>query len=192
MIRHEPASFRRILSTANLYNICMGLSAIALMIASLAAAYRGLSSTYFAWLIFLFPVLWVLWILCACFIHRAYASMKLLALWVAISLAILALFVALAARIESWGHSQGIDTVVMAVYFPVVVPTIYLANLLPSEYATTLSAFPERLMQIFGGGIGDALALWICFSAVASVQCVLLAGIIRLAKKQHQKVVGLD
>lgn len=183
MIHLEPSSPHKILSVDNLYKFCFVLGAISLLVTSLAAVDRGARSNYFAWVIFLFPVLWVLWILCAWKVRGAYANVKLLSLWIVISLAILGLFVALAARVDSWGHSQGIDAVVMAAYFPVVVPTIYLVYLFPSRIGTAISGIPDHLMQTFGGGIGDAVALWICFSAVAALQCVLLAGIIRLVSK---------
>ncbi len=124
-----------------------------------------------AWLLFYMPILWIFWIVCVFLLQSSVARFRLWVAWWIINLTILSLFISFAMRVENWGHSSGMEFGVLLVYFPIVMPTLLFFIIAPHDLLANLSDF---LIALFGGGSGDAFAIWVFFSGIAFLQSLAL------------------
>ena len=134
------------------------------------------------------PLLWVAWICCVFFPWKEKNLSKLVGLWLFVDLNVLLLFVSFALGVVNWAHAKGIEIVVFTAYFPVVIPIAFLFNLVPDPIGKLISGNVDWLVSSFGGGAGDAFALWMCMSVVAAVQSFILIGVSSLIKNRLSRL----
>jgi hypothetical protein len=145
----------------------LGLGGLACSLASLA--FHGEQKAMFALLFFVIPILWLLWIICAFVTRRTRAVSTLVALWLLVDMLPLSLFVSFALEVTNWANSTGVDLAALLTYFPIIVPTIFILDLLP----------PEALHVEGLGGGWDGVALWAVLSAVGAVQSAAIVAVFR-------------
>ena len=162
-----------------IYKITFFLSTLGAMLSLISLTSWGQVQDSFAWLFFYMPVLWLLWICCVFFMMEKFSRHQLLLLWLIIDTAILLLFISFSMRVEHWANSNGIDMVLLATYFPVIIPTGLIFGLLPGVIQHDISHGFDSLLALLGGGIGDAFAVWMCLSMIAAFQSMVFVGVSR-------------
>ena len=162
-------------------NSCM----LGLALALLSFAPWGENKRYFGLLFVYFPVLWFIWIIFAISNYFKRETWKLLALWVVIDLAILALFVSFSLYVDNWTNSQGIDMAIGVTYAPIAGPLMVLIGAIPkAAKGVIISAITFR-DGAFGTGTIAAVGAWLTMTILSIGQSIII-----LLVKQIVKVVA--
>lgn len=160
-----------------IYNLTAFLSLIGFLFSLAGALTKGGRPEIFAWLFFYMPFLWIIWICCLFFLGAKNNIIKLAVLWLFIDISTLLLFISFALGVNDWAHAKGIELVVFTAYSPVIIPLGFLFNFASEAAKQTVSKDFEIFVKFFGGGAGDAFAIWLCMSGVAAIQSLGLVGL---------------
>lgn len=133
-------------------------------------------SNSFIWLVFYFPFLWLLWILCVFTANKDHFFANLIGLWVVIDFSILFFFIMLAKDVPNWANSRGIEMVLGTIYLHVVVPTGFLINFLPTFEESLNIKFLPMFVKVAGNEFGNALIVWLLMSWISMIQSIGLMG----------------
>jgi hypothetical protein len=176
----------KILKIASIFNAVGFLSALIGMIIS------NEYSNYFIWLVFYFPFLWLFWILCVFTAQKENFFASLIGLWLVIDISILFFFIMLAKGVPDWANSRGIEMVMGTIYFPVVVPTGFFINFLPTFEESLSSKLLPMLVKIVGNGVSNALSVWLLMSWISTIQSFVLMGMAYwlLKRKNHKSKIA--
>jgi len=123
---------------------------------------------------FIAPALWVCWIF-SVLVERKSNPWLLTVVWVVVDVSILFLFMANAKFVEGWSHTRDVDMVVVAAYFPVIFPLLFVFSLFPAWG----SDFLERVGLFIENQMGAPFAFWILLSVVAGIQSLVFFFIFR-------------
>ena len=176
------------ISSSRLFNFTFMLSCINLLLTSVAIIAPQDKTIFFAWIFLYMPVLWCLWIACVFFSKMENAGRKLIYLWGMIDFSVLLLFISFARHVENWSHARGVEFAIAVPNFPVLMPTLFLSNLLPDLIQVDIFKKMDALPKMFSNGLGDALAIWIPISLISALQSFLIYGMSRIFKRTKARV----
>lgn len=162
-----------------IYPFSVILALAGLFLSGIGMLGKGNNIHLFSYLLFYMPILWVLWNICVFTIKGRWYFFKIIALWLAIDLSILFLYIMLANDVPNWGKSRGIEVVMAVTYLPAIIPFGFVVNVVPSSADTILLKFSNILIHIAGPSVGEALTIWLEMSIVAALQSSCLIGIVR-------------
>ena len=174
---------------SKIFNITSVFGGFGFLSSLIGMVIPGSYNGFFIWLVFYFPVLWVLWIFCVFTASKDNFFMRLVGLWVVIDTSILFFFIMLAKDIPNWANSRGIEMVLGTIYLPIVAPTGFLINFLPTFEETISIKFLPVLVKVAGNGIGNALSVWLLMSWISMIQSFgLMVIALRLLKRKSHKI----
>lgn len=157
-----------------MFKLELYLTMIGILLAA-SSFFVGEGKKIFAWLYFLIPVLWLLWLCCAFVLRHRKSSVSLCILWLLIDLIPLLMLASFSVGQKNYYNSNGADLLVLVVYFPVIVPIIGIFKFFGN--------FIEGgALEYFGSsGLGGAICLWLtptCLSALQSGMFLILVKLI--------------
>ena len=171
---------------STVYRLSFSLAVFALFLASCSVLFLAQYPQVVAYLCFLMPILWSLWIASLFWGAARPQTFNLVALWVLIDLAVLLLYVFFSRDTANWSKSNGIDSLVFLTYFPIALPTFALYSLVPQDARSAMTQFGEVFTKALGGGAWDAVVVWLEMSIFAAVSSVFLFLLAREAKRKRR------
>jgi len=158
----------------SLQKLTLFVSLAAIFLVSMSFLVSGKAADTFWPLFFLYPVLWVLWLGCACFVTMERRISRLAFLWILIDLGILGLFVSCSTSDAYWIKSQGVEMVLVLAFLPIVFPSIFIVAALPNGISLDPAHYFDGLKGIVGDRLGEVVLIWLDFSLIGAIQSIII------------------
>lgn len=163
------------------------ITALMSMVGGILTITNFLISGNIFWLLsFYFPILWLLWLGCVFCIQMERRPLRLGCLWLLIDFVILLFLVSSQFNDPGWFRSQGVEMILVLIFFPVIIPIILVIATLPNNIGYFFSHAFDWIGNFFGGGLGEAVSSWLSLSFLGMVQAIifyLLLSFVLIKKK---------
>lgn len=150
-----------------LYRISLFASVLGLLVAGVSFAFPPIPAGF---LCFYFAACWLLWIVCA-FVIATNRTLLLVAMWLAIDISVLVMFLSVTAAVGDVSGSTGTELVWFICYAPMFLPCGFAL----SPFVGDIDAVIKSLPAPFNPAVGRVVADWLQFSFVAAIQASVIA-----------------
>ena len=162
------------------FRITVVAAAAFMVVASGCSIFGAKNGMALAVLLFVLPVMWIMWALSA-FFEFERAPWTLLLLWGLIDLDALVLLNQLVSNARSAQGPGGEDVAYFVAFSPLVWPALLVAPFVPVGIFGGIQALMATV-TLFSSVVLD----WFCFSVVAAIPSLLIAGIPAYLRKANQ------
>lgn len=131
----------------------------------------GIKSLWLPWLVFMMPILWIMWLICF-FMENKVSRNELIFLWILIDIAALCVIMASATFSNNSSRNDS-DYLFVIAFSPMILPTLLLLKLFPFLSEGLMKIF-KSAMDSFPDSLNIALQDWLFFSVVAIISVLLL------------------
>ncbi|OUS28645.1 hypothetical protein A9Q99_11570 [Gammaproteobacteria bacterium 45_16_T64] len=147
----------------SIYWLAFFASLIGLLASGLSFLFSEQSKSYFAFLYFYIPLLWMIWIGCSFKMRHERRLYALVFLWMIINFIPLITLTSFSIGDSDFYNSKGLDFTILVIYAPVILPLVFLFKA-PPEWVPDIAGW-IGYSEYYG-----ALSIWLEASVLVIVQ----------------------